>query len=648
MRPEHLYLSGLIFLPITLESCQALLADESARGLLALSDPELAALLVIQNLAASGDDSPDAAGAERILAKLIGWALDGNKPGNVSLLNEAQRLLDLRKLYFGLEVIKESRLRLLSASEVAECNYLMSDGNWDFQFKFRHALDVNPFKNQFVIGAEKEHWFTGEQDKIVRVFQADSGEDLHIQGYAGIGKSYLLGALADCIHNGEILVLASTPEKLRALQGKGGWGSRGRGVTYTGFARRLLGLRGSAPQVGSSNISNKSMVARELGGVNFRELGAAKTLEICSELLVEYCKSGDYTISKKHIPYFVAELSPLEAAVLVEYSSRLWTYLGENSHLLGGELYGLSLIKKANLAGVVAPKQFSHVIVDESQDLPRSLLNIIERGRQVIITLGDEYQDHQRERVRRGRDVRSRDIVSSVRCGRPLERMVNPIIDTHGRNIKVPFEGSRNVKTDIVFYQDDLVPSEGSVVLTASLWDSMKWAIYVAGFPCLLNLADRRNLSSFMSSAIDFYYGLSSLIQEDKEESLHPYFLHVKDWAQLKAENEFDQSFLWVEARLGAGYRKADLNSVSVRQSVDSTSVSIILARDVGGREFDSVILTPELMTNVKFKHVYDFDSRLCDVYIALSRARRQIYLPKGVEGWVSHHRGNFRESYGY
>ena len=50
------------------------------------------------------------------------------------------------------------------------------------------------------------------------------------------------------------------------------------------------------------------------------------------------------------------------------------------------------LIKRASLAGCSVPARYSHVIIDESQDVPASLLQIIERGRQVLITLGDEYQ----------------------------------------------------------------------------------------------------------------------------------------------------------------------------------------------------------------------------------------------------------------
>jgi hypothetical protein len=74
-----------------------------------------------------------------------------------------------------------------------------------------------------------------------------------------------------------------------------------------------------------------------------------------------------------------------------------------------------------------------------------------------------------------------------------------------------------------------------------------------------------------------------------------------------------------------------------------------MLAQDAGGMEFDRVLLTPELLTNVKFQDAYAFDQRLCAVYIAISRARVQLYLPYDVVEWLDYHKyQKTRESHGY
>ncbi len=61
------------------------------------------------------------------------------------------------------------------------------------------------------------------------------------------------------------------------------------------------------------------------------------------------------------------------------------------------------------------------------------------------------------------------------------------------------------------------------------------------------------------------------------------------------------------------------------------------------------MLLTPELLSNVPFKDAYAFDQRLCAVYIAISRATLQLYLPYDVVEWIDYHTSRaFRESHGY
>ncbi len=98
-----------------------------------------------------------------------------------------------------------------------------------------------------------------------------------------------------------------------------------------------------------------------------------------------------------------------------------------------------------------------------------------------------------------------------------------------------------------------------------------------------------------------------------------------------------------------AGFRIADLNALATRFSHDPGSLLLMPAQEAGGQEFDRVLLTQELMALSPFQDAYAFDSRLCAVYIALSRARRHLYLPYDVEEWVAYHKGRtFRQSHGY
>ncbi|QXH45369.1 hypothetical protein KSS93_21180 [Pseudomonas xanthosomatis] len=647
MQPEHFDFSRPVFLPITLEVCQGLLEAEGAPELDALSEPELAALLVIQNLAQS-QGQLDARGAEKVLGKLLAWAVEGVHSPGVGLLSEARRLFDARKLYFGLEVIKGSKLRLLDAEEVAAREYLLADGKWDFEFRIRRQQGDNPFSQQVVTGFDKERWLTVEQDKLLKVIRANLDEDIHVQGYAGIGKSYLLGALMDCLPGGRVLALARTPAKLGALRQRMGLDAQAKvGTTFGQFARVLL--KDARPANSRTPVPGKRKLAEELGILGLRQYDAEHALEICLEVLQSYCQSRDYSLANRHLPFFRQALSAADAQALLEYASRLWRYLEANP-AWGAQtgFEALLLIKRASLAGCSVPGRFSHVIIDESQDAPASLLQIIERGRQVLITLGDEYQKATGEVVRRERQVRHKDMAFAVRSGPKVERLINPLIGMHSRKSKVQFEAARSVDVGIEHYPQGFVPPEGCVVLTASRWDTMRWAMELAEGNCLLAFPDWPDMRRFMASAVGLFRAAFYASGQDAADA-HPYFAHLPDWQQVRESERFDESFLWVEARLQGGYKFADLTCLDARVSDTRASLTLMMAQEAGGLEFDQVLLTPELMSTQPFRDAYAFDARICAVYIALSRARRQLYLPYDVQEWIDYHKGQpFRELHGY
>ncbi|TFB37309.1 hypothetical protein [Pseudomonas sp. F01002] len=653
MHPEHFDLSSPVFLPVTDETCAGLLLADGAKALGVLTDPELAAVLVIQNLAQAAEKDLNAGAAEIVLSKLIAWAVDSRQSAAVGLLSEAQRLFDPRKLYFGLNVIKSLNLRFLLADEVSARDYLLPDGKWDVGYKVRHHLSNNPFSQQMVTPKHREHWLTAAQDKLVRTFRANLDEDLHVQGYAGIGKSHLIGALMECLRPGGALVLAYTSEKLATLQKRIGVArDRNTGTTFEAFARALL--HGPRHQLATKPVwgPSKQALSQELNILGFRGHDAQTTFEACLRVLKRYCHSRDHSLSAKHLPHFKQALSNLDARVLLEYSSRLWSYLEVNP--AWGSRTGfeeLLIIKRACLAGCVVPARYTHVLIDESQDVPPSLLQIIERGRQVLITLGDEYQQASGAIVKRKRAVRQSDVSYSVRSGRNIERLVNPLICLHSEKSKVPFEGARDADVGIEHYPEGFVPPEGCVVLTASRWDTMKWMIELQAASCPFSFSDKKaesDLKRFMTTAIALfkpeYYGA-----ENTADGSHPYFIEMADWQQVRDANQFDESFLWVESELGKGFKIADVTRLNSMIGSPGKSCMLMMAEDAGGMEFDRVLLTPELLSNAKFKDAYEFDQRICLVYIAISRARHQLYLPYDVIEWVEYHDyQKYRESYGY
>lgn len=653
MRPEHFDLSSSLFLPVAGETCASLLGADGAKLLTTLTDPELAAILVIQNLGVATEEQLTLHWTETVLARLISWAIEARKSETSGLLPEAQRLFEPIKFYDGCKVANRLDLQFLLPNEVSEQNYLLPDGKWDVTFKARHHRKKNPFSEQVVTAWHRERWLTPAQDKLIRVFRANFDEHLHIQGYAGIGKSHLIGALSEYLDPRCTLVLAHTKGKLEALRNRMGGAHAKAGSTFLDFAQSLLPKH--RPQVGSTSTRSPSKLAllQELNILGLSKHDELATLNICLKVIERYCKSRDASISSKHLPNFQSPLPDLDARVLLQYSSRLWMYLEANSNWdkqIGLET--LLAIKRANLAGCELPKRYSHVLIDESQDLPDSLLQIIERGRQVLITLGDEYQQAGGAMVNRKRDVRQSDISYSVRSGRNVENLVNPLIYRHSKKGKTPFEGASETDVIIKYYPRNFLPSDGCVVLTASYWDTMKWVIEMntAEPPrslILRNSEALKDFKQFMTTAIalfrpDFY-------SVDHIGGPHLFFSEMSGWQQVREANKYDGAFLWVENKLEEGFNISDMNQLIGRLAPQDKSCTVIMAKEAGGMEFDRVLLTHELLTSEKFKNKDEFDERICAVYIAISRAKRQLYLPYNVVEWVEfHNHQKFRELTGY
>jgi hypothetical protein len=647
MQPEHFDLSIPLFLPITEETCAGLL-DADKEALETLTDPELAALLVIQNLAqvAEKDLNPDA--SERVLAKLLGWAVDARQSGSGGLLAEAQRLFDPNKLYFGLAAIKTLKMRLLMADEVSAQEYLLPSGKWDVEYKFRHVKRHNPFRKQMVTLDRDERWLSVAQDHLVRTFRANLDEHLHVQGYAGIGKSHLVGALVECLRPEQTLVLARTKEKLATLSKRiRSKSDELKCMTFRELAQVLIWrLRPHPPS--PERGPSKQVLAQELNILGLGYRSAQATLDICLRVIELYCRSRDYTLSSKHMPRLHQPLSKTDSTVLLEYSSRLWTYLEANPAWgRQTDFDVLLMIKRASLEGCVVSPRYSHVLIDESQDVPNSLLQIIERSRQVLITLGDEYQQGTSGVLRRRHEVRQSSIGYSVRSGRNIERLVNPLISRHSEKTKIPFEGARNADVSIEEYPEAFVPPEDCVVLTASPWDTMKWAIQLHDLSCPFSFlpgAAQGSLWHFMTTAIALF---NPRFYDQDKEGAHPYFSEWTQWQQVREANQFDDSFLWVEAELERGFKVADVTRLNKMIGQPGKSCMLMMAGDAGGMEFDRVLLTPGLLTTLKFKDAYEFDERICAVYIAISRARQRLYIPYDVVDWVDYHVSEgFRESH--
>jgi hypothetical protein len=648
MRSEHYDFSNPLFLPISAEVFERLLASGESEVLEQLSDAELAAVLVIQNLESCNSDQSRAFASEQILAKLIHWGNESQyKPSEVSLLAEALRLFDVGKLRSGSRLLHGENIELLPDDTVKSQEYLLPSGEWDTGFRKAYFLRNYAFNSRVVTQRNQELWLSSAQDKVLRTFYANRDEHLHIQGYAGIGKSHLIGSMLQFLEVRKTLVLAKTTSKLNELKQRSKL-SFFNGLTFEVFSRKLLGEarfnKGLIDNRASAAHVSNTLIAERLLIGPLRGFSPADVVSLCMRVLDAYCESADYRISEKHIPFFMVPLSAVEANVLIEYSNRIWYCVDpSNPSDFVLPLRGMFLVKKASLLGVSVPARYTHILIDESHDLPASLMRILKKSSQVLITLGDEYQRLSGPALKRSLDVRQSDVTFSVRSGENLERILNPLIQAHPNKIKLAFEASSGVKINVFEYCDPIFPKAPSTILVSSVWEKFQWLKYlVDSQQDFILLGDADGLIELAKACVRLYRNESAQFNHSNERP-HEMLYQYSTWDELAAVHSNDNAFLWLQSQLADGYKVSDVPTSGQSQNASQGKAHRLgRVEDVGNMEFESVMLAPELLSYSRCKDAYELDQRICAVYTAASRARHDLYIPGDIEEWLRFHRNNF------
>jgi len=637
MQPEHYYFDNALYLPVSEKTVSRLISSGEDSILDTLSNAELSAILVIQNLTEiyktrKNHDS------EKILKKLIAWGNESVSNENTKrLLSETRRLLDLPKLNSGLSILSQANIELLSDNLVEEAAYLLPNGDWDTTFRGRHFNSTSSYRHQIVTPRNQELWLSNAQNMIVRTLQANTHEHLHIQGYAGIGKSFLISSLLNFLNLSKTIVLVKNTKKLNELKKRSKL-EKFKLYTFEEFSFRLISNkldRTALRNAYETRQHTNAEIARKLNISNIKELDENQVISICMETINSYCLSDDYSLQDKHLPNIENYLSQIDRTALLEYSIRIWQAIDPvQMGPLALPFNGFSVVKKASLLGGTVHPSITHILIDESHDLPPSLLKILERGPQCLITLGDEYQRLAGKPTKRGLEVRQKEATQSVRTGKKMEQILNPLIYAHPNKLKLPFEGAKDTALNVFHYDMDNLPPPANTILVANRWGMLLW---------FWSLSDAGHYASFMGdSAANFSQFAHDCVRlfRDDTPSTHSDLVHYPNWNLLSSDLNNDESFCTVEKKLQNGYKISDLTATLNKPGTNvKNSYTLALAEEIGNMEFNSVIIANDLMPERPPKDGYELDRRISTLYTAISRAIQELYLPIDIEEWLANYR---------
>lgn len=630
------------FLPLSHESAEALariLPPLNAEALAQYTTAGLAAVLLIQNIPLLSQTSKGIGVIERSLAELIsaGQQIDTVQEASAFASLVAERF-NPTLFNQGLDMLGEMRIDLLAPEDVKSANYLTTDGAWDFEFRRRHSARVNPYTEIFQMDTGREFLLTSPQARVFRVFETEYDEPMHVQALAGTGKTHMISTLLECLSQQRPIVLAYTKIQLDALRARLG-GGLVNGITFGDLAKSLLeqnqtksnrrvGFRGKL----AYQVSDES-AAKMLGLQSVGTLQSARVAHLCRRAVMSFCSKGRPCIEADDFPQIDQSLSVLDWAVLVQYANQFWQQTIEPTDLsMQLPIRGYHRIKHLSLVPeLVLDGRFTHIIVDESHDLSVPMLQFLDRCRQPAYTLGDVCQRLDGLACRRAAHIRQREVSLSVRAGRQIEEVLNPLIEAHPLASVEPFVGSRERTTRVRYYDRPQIPDRPTTILVKSEWGLFEWFQRLGNGGARFSLLPgaERNFRGFVLDCIELYHrGVPPK---------HPALSRFSTWEGLAAKFSKTRVFEKIESMLQKGYKSSDFER-SLMMLAPSGAASIHLGRveDARNMELDSVMLAPDLLTSVKKGDINSASSTFAALYTGGSRARFELIVPGYIRDWAA------------
>jgi hypothetical protein len=605
--------------------------EESVSG---LAVPQLAALLVMQGLGTS--TSVPTPG--RMLAELISlgnqWVRQAGPPAFVA---QTLTALDRAKLRAGRECLLRCGVVLLAHEDLAHRSYLTGDEEWDSGFNDRHREWLQRTVTRVAMPDGQIRMLTPEQGQVFREAEAASDEHLHVQGYAGTGKSHLIASLlAMLVAKGAVIALvAERRTQLEALEKRIGKVEGVHPMTFGGLMDEVIPPDLSDPGAmrmrhrdRSQAMPSDESLARYLGVHAGGGLSAAGIAGIARGIVGAFCRSDAPEIDSGHVPLGAPALDSATRLVVLHHATELWKATVEpTSREFRPPVRDYHRIKWAALNGLQIPARFTHVLMDECHDLPRPLLQLVERSPQAVITLGDEYQNLQARPQYRGPGVRERRFTKSVRSGQVIEDIVNPIIGSHPGRTKLPFQGSPFSQLEIFYYDKVEVPVGPLVVLVNDEWGLFEWSQRLAEKGEFALLSSRQGFDMFVSDCIELH--------QHRTRPRHGALYRYSTWESVAAGNSDNPGFKRIDRMLAKGYSGRDWARTLERAQGGPGTPMLGMVGDVRNKEFANVLLVPDVVDWAWRARQSSRAETGSAIYVAVTRAQERLYLPRRLQAWI-------------
>jgi len=632
----------MLYLPITQETINLLciegLSDHDYGS--RLTNPELCSVLTISTLSESS--LLKIGSVEKRLADFMDVAKEveaAHDPGAFFYLVSSKFEADRFKA--GAALMTKAGIGAMSDEDMEERRFLDVSGGWNYRYNQGRSEQSLEERHQRQTPKGQLEVLTHDQSRAYSVIKGDLQEPIHIQGYAGTGKTHMINAIAELYaskghETRSILLLGHTQPQLNAIQKR--LDHRITTSTFWGMATSMIrdgqfGTGDECPRGSGKGLSGYvpfDQYESEYGvnAVGFLDAPAAARAAMVT--LHQYCLSDRDEIERRHIPSFAQKLHAIDQERLIQYAKMLWEiilYPQPNTRVLPRRAY--HTIKFVALRkDWIIPVQYSHLIIDESHTASKAMLQIVDRCPQSSITLGDEYQNLDGMYNKRSSLVQQTTVAQSMRAGKPMEGVVNPIIRIHPNQTKQPFTGNSEDYTEVEYYSKPFIPEQPCAIYVADEWGLLEWAQRLTKQQVSFQLLDSsEELTRFITDVIDLYY--------HGTRARHGALFKYSNWDDAYEDMNTNSAFRVIHKILEKKYKLKNWHET--KNKYIKTDADYVLSTIRSGRnyEFDRVMMTPptiESLWDIETRNNYD---DLLSLYVGSTRVKHYLYLPEGHRNWA-------------
>lgn len=539
----------------------------------------------------------------------------------------------------GLLIAPSVGIGLIDQKAVTLRQYVHSDGSWNFDFARTYSRPSRAARYDHILPKGQLIRLSDPQHRLIETLRANPEDSVETQAYAGSGKTFVLKEIASILHEKKCLFLADVESKLWPVE-KQFSQDKIRTLTFPKLASLVLSrgnplLKEKIKAAADRHFSDVS-VAERLNISSLGSMSGKQVVRVLWSAINKFCLSSDTEISTRHLSRpLLTSLSPAQQQLLVALANQLWSAMIDLERQdLAIPVTGWHRLKQIALMGLHIPASYQVVIIDEGHDLISPLVEILDRSPQVVITLGDQFQNLQGRYVSHAAKIRHREMTLSLRAGPQIADFLNPLIDKFPDSRVEPFIGNAEKETLTAEYRAEQFPPEPSAILVADEWGVFEWLIRNRYLGAGAAVAHSVDLGTFLEDCLSLYTGLAN--------PQHIKLSGYRSWGELRSRMIWNHAFLrvedWLEkvgTKFGVSglYHGAELDELGGGIPNRHLIVTVAAAKNF---ELPRVAISEDLYYFDDLRGKREMSRKLALLYTAITRCSGKIFFPSTHHDWIN------------